>query len=152
MIGAAVFGAYVLGGGSLMVSLFAIAGRHRTADHVGADQAMDTRPDLRQRPGHRGDVRRRTPTAPGAQRPDAVGNTTKAITGDRDRHRGARRTALFGSYRQIVEDAIREAGSTLAFDELLNIADRATCRAPCNAAVVFAGLTINAVSAQLGWW
>ena len=157
VIGAAVFGAYVLGGGSLMVSLFAIAlAGTGLLTTVGVIVAMDTFGPISDNAQGiaemSGDV-----DADGARvlnDLDAVGNTTKAITkGIAIATAVLAATALFGSYRQIVEDAIREAGSTLAFDELLNIADpRNVLGAMLGAAVVFlfAGLTINAVSRSAG--
>ncbi len=95
VIGAGVFGAYLLGGGSIILSLFAVAmagigllttGRRDRGDgHV--------RPDLGQRAGHRGDVRRRGR----GRRADAhrAGRGRQHHEGDhqghRDRDRGAGR-------------------------------------------------------------
>ena len=59
LIGSAVFGAYLLGGGSVILgAVLRRARRHRPAHH-GRRHRRDghLRPDLGQRPGHRRDVR-----------------------------------------------------------------------------------------------
>ncbi|QSB14310.1 sodium-translocating pyrophosphatase [Natronosporangium hydrolyticum] len=159
VLGAAVFGASLLGGGALTVSLFAVAlagcGLLTT---VGVIVAMDTfgpisdnAQGVAEMSGDIDEAGARILTDL-----DAVGNTTKAITkGIAISTAVLAATALFGSYREIVLDAITEAGVTdiISFDELLNVAN------PVNlvgmlvgAAVVFlfSGLTINAVSRSAG--
>lgn len=61
LIGLAVYGAYLLGGASIILALFAVAlVGHRPADHRRRDRGDGhLRSGLRQRAGHRGDVRRR---------------------------------------------------------------------------------------------
>ena len=114
VIGAAVFGAYVLGGGSLMVSLFAIAlAGTGLLTTVGVIVAMDTFGPISDNAQGiaemSGDV-----DGDGARmltELDAVGNTTKAITkGIAIATAVLAATALFGSYRKIVEDAIERPG------------------------------------------
>jgi K(+)-stimulated pyrophosphate-energized sodium pump len=85
---------------------------------------------------------------------DAVGNTTKAITkGIAIATAVLAATALFGSYTDTIGTALREAGSALSIDTILNVAN------PSNlvglllgAAVVFlfSGLAINAVARSAG--
>jgi len=157
VLGGAVFGAYLLGGGSLTVSLFAIAlAGTGLLTTVGVIVAMDTFGPVSDNAQGiaemSGDV-----DADGAQiltDLDAVGNTTKAITkGIAIATAVLAATALFGSYREIVQEAISSAGAVLSFDGLLNVADpRNLVGALVGAAVVFlfSGLTINAVSRSAG--
>ena len=85
---------------------------------------------------------------------DAVGNTTKAITkGIAISTAVLAATALFGSYRELSLTALTDAGVTLSFDGLLNVADpRNLVGMLVGASVVFlfSGLTINAVSRSAG--
>ena len=157
VLGSAVFGAYLLGGGSLTVSLFAIAlAGTGLLTTVGVIVAMDTFGPISDNAQGiaemSGDV-----DADGARvltDLDAVGNTTKAITkGIAIATAVLAATALFGSYREIVQDALASAGATLSFDGLLNVADpRNLVGALVGASVVFlfSGLTINAVSRSAG--
>ena len=157
VIGAAVFGAYLLGGGSLMVSLFAIAlAGTGLLTTVGVIVAMDTfgpisdnAQGIAEMSGDVDDAGARV-----LNDLDAVGNTTKAITkGIAIATAVLAATALFGSYRQIVEDAIRDAGSALPFDEPAQHRRPAQhVGALLGAATVFlfSGLTINAVSRSAG--
>ena len=71
LIGGAVYGAFLLGGSSIILSLFAVAlagtGLLTTVGVIVVDGHL--RPGLRQRPGHRRDVRRRRRRGrPGAHR------------------------------------------------------------------------------------
>ena len=116
VIGAAVFGAFLLGGATVTVSLFAVAlagcGLLTT---VGVIVAMDTFGPVSDNAQGiaemSGDV-----SEEGAQiltELDAVGNTTKAITkGIAIATAVLAATALFGSYSTSVFEAIRDAGTT----------------------------------------
>jgi K(+)-stimulated pyrophosphate-energized sodium pump len=157
VLGAAVYGAFLLGGGSLTVSLFAVAlAGTGLLTTVGVIVAMDTFGPISDNAQGiaemSGDIDER-----GAQiltDLDAVGNTTKAITkGIAISTAVLAATALFGSYREIVLSAITDAGVTVSFDELLNVASPGNLVGMLiGAAVVFmfSGLTINAVSRSAG--
>ncbi len=115
VIGAAVFGAFLLGGGSLTISLFAVAlagcGLLTT---VGVIVAMDTFGPVSDNAQGiaemSGDV-----SEEGAQiltELDAVGNTTKAITkGIAIATAVLAATALFGSYATSVLEKLKDSGS-----------------------------------------
>jgi K(+)-stimulated pyrophosphate-energized sodium pump len=81
---------------------------------------------------------------------DAVGNTTKAITkGIAIATAVLAATALFGSYTDTVSTALRNAGSALSLDSILNVSEpKNLVGLLIGAAVVFlfSGLAINAVS------
>src|SRR6478752_4361808 len=121
VIGAAVFGAYLLGGAALTVSLFAVAlagcGLLTT---VGVIVAMDTFGPVSDNAQGiaemSGDV-----SEEGAQiltDLDAVGNTTKAITkGIAIATAVLAATALFGSYATSVAEAVLDAGTLSPEDE-----------------------------------
>ncbi|MGH8794990.1 MAG: sodium-translocating pyrophosphatase [Stackebrandtia sp.] len=162
LIGAGVFGAYMLGGGALFVSLFAIAlagcGLLTT---VGVIVAMDTfgpisdnAQGVAEMSGDvDGDAARILTDL------DAVGNTTKAITkGIAIATAVLAATALFGAYRRAIGDALETAG-TAAEDveqqvlEVLNLADPANIVGVIVGASVvflFSGLAVNAVSRSAG--
>ncbi|GAB7048900.1 sodium-translocating pyrophosphatase [Catenuloplanes indicus] len=157
VIGAGVFGAYLLGGGSIILSLFAVAmagiGLLTT---VGVIVAMDTfgpisdnAQGIAEMSGDVGEAGARTLTEL-----DAVGNTTKAITkGIAIATAVLAATALFGSYRDTIATAITDAGEDLSIDALLNVSDpRNLVGLLIGAAVVFlfSGLAINAVSRSAG--
>jgi K(+)-stimulated pyrophosphate-energized sodium pump len=157
LLAAAVFGAFLLGGGSLTVSLFAVAlagiGLLTT---VGVIVAMDTFGPISDNAQGIAEMSGEVDEA-GAQvltDLDAVGNTTKAITkGIAIATAVLAATALFGSYREIVLEALAEAESTVGIDELLNVANpRNLVGMIVGAAVVFlfSGLAINAVSRSAG--
>jgi K(+)-stimulated pyrophosphate-energized sodium pump len=168
-IGAAVFGAFLLGSGSLVVSLFAVAlagcGLLTT---VGVIVAMDTFGPVSDNAQGiaemSGDV-----DEEGAgilTELDAVGNTTKAITkGIAIATAVLAATALFGSFTDSITKAIQDSGldnasaadikvsETYAFSGILNVADPANLFGLIiGAAVVFlfAGLAINAVGRAAG--
>ena len=156
LIGAAVFGAYLLGGGALVVSLFAIAlagcGLLTT---VGVIVAMDTfgpisdnAQGIAEMSGDIDEEAAQTLTDL-----DAVGNTTKAITkGIAIATAVLAATALFGSYTTAIKNSLGDA-SDAAIDALLNVADPANIVGViAGAAVVFlfSGLSINAVSRSAG--
>ncbi len=169
VIASAVFGAFLLGSGSIIVSLFAVAlagcGLLTT---VGVIVAMDTFGPVSDNAQGiaemSGDV-----DEEGAKiltELDAVGNTTKAITkGIAIATAVLAATALFGSFTDSIGKAIEKAGftaetvkdikvgETYAFSGILNVAD------PSNlvgliigAAVVFlfSGLAISAVGRAAG--
>jgi len=114
VIGSAVYGAFLLGGGSVILSLFliALAGTGLLTT-VGVIVAMDTFGPVSDNAQGiaemSGDVH-----GEGAQiltDLDAVGNTTKAITkGIAISTAVLAATALFGSYNDAVNTALREAG------------------------------------------
>ncbi|MBD3924447.1 sodium-translocating pyrophosphatase [Nocardioides cavernae] len=155
VIGAAVFGGFLLGGATLTVSLFAVAlagcGLLTT---VGVIVAMDTFGPVSDNAQGiaemSGDV-----SEEGAQiltELDAVGNTTKAITkGIAIATAVLAATALFGSYATSVAESLAESGS----DEILNFQvynPAVLVGVLLGAAVVFlfSGLAINAVARAAG--
>ncbi|HZE42036.1 MAG TPA: sodium-translocating pyrophosphatase [Stackebrandtia sp.] len=160
LIGAGVFGAFLLGGSSaLFVSLFAIAlagcGLLTT---VGVIVAMDTfgpisdnAQGIAEMSGDIDEAGARTLTDL-----DAVGNTTKAITkGIAIATAVLAATALFGSYNSALGDALTTAGENVddVTSTLLSIASPANIVGVIvGAAVVFlfSGLAISAVSRAAG--
>jgi K(+)-stimulated pyrophosphate-energized sodium pump len=160
IIGAAVYAAFLLGGGSVVLSLFliALAGTGLLTT-VGVIVAMDTFGPISDNAQGiaemSGDV-----TGEGAQiltELDAVGNTTKAITkGIAIATAVLAATALFGSYNDAVRATLEEAGVAAAD---AGSAFLRTVDAPnilvgvmIGASVVFlfAGLLINAVGRAAG--
>ena len=158
VIGAAVYGAYLLGGGSLILALFAVAlAGTGLLTTVGVIVAMDTFGPVSDNAQGiaemSGDV-----TGAGAQvltELDAVGNTTKAITkGIAIATAVLAATALFGSYTDAIATAEAQVGPAAHGLSLsLDISQ------PNNlvglllgAAVVFlfSGLAINAVARSAG--
>ena len=159
VIGAAVFGAFLLGGASLTVSLFAVAlagcGLLTT---VGVIVAMDTFGPVSD--NAQGIAEMSGDVSPeGAQiltELDAVGNTTKAITkGIAIATAVLAATALFGSYATSVLDALVKARPT---DDEFSLADffvfnpAVLVGVLLGGAVVFlfSGLAINAVGRAAG--
>jgi K(+)-stimulated pyrophosphate-energized sodium pump len=159
IIGAAVYGAYLLGGGSVILSLFLIAlagcGLLTT---VGVIVAMDTFGPVSDNAQGiaemSGDVH-----GEGAQiltELDAVGNTTKAITkGIAIATAVLAATALFGSYSDSVDTALesaRAAGDTLAQVSYAIVSPNNLVGLLLGAAVVFffSGLAIDAVTRAAG--
>jgi K(+)-stimulated pyrophosphate-energized sodium pump len=165
LIGAAVYGAFLLGGGSITVSLFAIAlAGTGLLTTVGVIVSMDTFGPVSDNAQGiaemSGDVHGNGAVV--LTRLDAVGNTTKAITkGIAIATAVLAATALFGSFRDAVQVATASAGgadtqSAIDRPQYLGVLDVAT---PSNlvglligAAVVFlfSGLAINAVSRAAG--
>jgi K(+)-stimulated pyrophosphate-energized sodium pump len=162
LIGAGVYGAFLLGGSSLTLSLFAVAlAGTGLLTTVGVIVAMDTFGPISDNAQGiaemSGDIDEN-----GARiltELDAVGNTTKAITkGIAIATAVLAATALFGSYVNTLSSSMAEAG--IAADrignevlELLNIANpRNLVGLLIGAAVVFlfSGLAINAVSRSAG--
>ncbi|WP_210503433.1 sodium-translocating pyrophosphatase [Nocardioides xinjiangensis] len=155
VIGAAVFGAFLLGGATLTVSLFAVAlagcGLLTT---VGVIVAMDTFGPVSDNAQGiaemSGDV-----SENGAQiltELDAVGNTTKAITkGIAIATAVLAATALFGSYATSVADALVESGSTEVLDfQVYNPAVLVGVLLGAAVVFLFSGLAINAVARAAG--
>ena len=162
LIAAAVFGAYLLGGGAIVLSLFAVAlagcGLLTT---VGVIVAMDTFGPISDNAQGiaemSGDVK-----GEGAKiltSLDAVGNTTKAITkGIAIATAVLAATALFGAFTDAIKNTVKEFGSTVTnlgpeFQGILDVANpRNLVGLIIGASVVFlfSGLAINAVSRAAG--
>jgi K(+)-stimulated pyrophosphate-energized sodium pump len=160
VIGAGVFGAYLLGGGSILLSLFAVAlAGTGLLTTVGVIVAMDTfgpisdnAQGIAEMSGDVDEQGARTLTEL-----DAVGNTTKAITkGIAIATAVLAATALFGSYTATMQTALAEAGVADVGREILeslNVSNpRNLVGLLIGAAVVFlfSGLAINAVSRAAG--
>jgi K(+)-stimulated pyrophosphate-energized sodium pump len=162
LIAAAVYGAFLLGGGTIVLSLFAVAlagcGLLTT---VGVIVAMDTFGPISDNAQGiaemSGDVK-----GEGAKiltSLDAVGNTTKAITkGIAIATAVLAATALFGAFTDAIKNSVLEAGKVIAdqapqFQGVLDVADpRNLVGLIIGASVVFlfSGLAINAVSRAAG--
>jgi len=162
LIAGAVFGAFLLGGGSIVLSLFAIAiAGTGLLTTVGVIVAMDTFGPISDNAQGiaemSGDV-----TGEGAAiltSLDAVGNTTKAITkGIAIATAVLAATALFGAFTDAIKEAVIKAVGegqdvALQFQGVLDVADpRNLVGLITGAAVVFlfSGLAINAVSRAAG--
>jgi K(+)-stimulated pyrophosphate-energized sodium pump len=167
LIGAAVYGASLLGGGSIVVSLFAVAlAGTGLLTTVGVIVSMDTFGPVSDNAQGIAEMSHDIDEK-GAQvltDLDAVGNTTKAITkGIAIATAVLAATALFGSFTDAVSTAVTKAGTAqvtglsdldlLQYAGVLNVAD------PTNlvgliigASVVFlfSGLAITAVSRAAG--
>ena len=158
IIGAAVYLAFLLGGGSVILSLFliALAGTGLLTT-VGVIVAMDTFGPVSDNAQGiaemSGDVH-----GEGAQiltELDAVGNTTKAITkGIAIATAVLAATALFGSYNEAVVGALREAGESAsrAVEGYQVVSPSTLVGLILGAAVVFlfSGLLIDAVTRAAG--
>jgi K(+)-stimulated pyrophosphate-energized sodium pump len=158
IIAGAVYGAYLLGGGSVILALFlvALAGCGLLTT-VGVIVAMDTFGPVSDNAQGiaemSGDVQ-----GEGAQiltELDAVGNTTKAITkGIAIATAVLAATALFGSYNDSVVEALQKAGRTAA--DAVNayqiVSPNTLVGLMIGAAVVFlfSGLAIDAVTRAAG--
>jgi K(+)-stimulated pyrophosphate-energized sodium pump len=162
LIASAVFGAFLLGNGSIVLSLFAIAiAGTGLLTTVGVIVAMDTFGPISDNAQGiaemSGDVK-----GEGAKiltSLDAVGNTTKAITkGIAIATAVLAATALFGAFTDAIKTAVKKAvtaGTEVApqFEGVLDVADpRNLVGLIIGAAVVFlfSGLAINAVSRAAG--
>ncbi|MEU9510460.1 sodium-translocating pyrophosphatase [Micromonospora sp. NPDC048170] len=160
LIGAGVFGAFLLGGSSITLSLFAVAlAGTGLLTTVGVIVAMDTfgpisdnAQGVAEMSGDIDEHGARTLTEL-----DAVGNTTKAITkGIAIATAVLAATALFGSYTDTLSTAYADAGVADVGAEILNSLNVANPRnlvgLIIGAAVVFlfSGLAINAVSRSAG--
>ena len=162
LIAGAVFGAYLLGGGSVVLSLFAVslAGTGLLTT-VGVIVAMDTFGPISDNAQGiaemSGDVK-----GEGAKiltSLDAVGNTTKAITkGIAIATAVLAATALFGAFTDAIKNSVLEKGlvvkdQVLSLQGVLDVADpRNLVGLIIGAAVVFmfSGLAVNAVSRAAG--
>jgi K(+)-stimulated pyrophosphate-energized sodium pump len=163
IIGAGVYGAFLLGGGSVLLSLFAVAlAGTGLLTTVGVIVAMDTfgpisdnAQGIAEMSGDIDENGARVLTDL-----DAVGNTTKAITkGIAIATAVLAATALFGSYTDTVKTALSKAsGSNAAtlqavLNGFLNVSNpNNLVGLLAGAAVVFlfSGLAINAVSRSAG--
>jgi K(+)-stimulated pyrophosphate-energized sodium pump len=162
LIAAAVFGAFALGGGSIVLSLLAIAiAGTGLLTTVGVIVAMDTFGPISDNAQGiaemSGDVK-----GEGAQiltSLDAVGNTTKAITkGIAIATAVLAATALFGAFTDAIKQAVLDAGKVagdlgLEYQGVLDVANpRNLVGLIIGAAVVFlfSGLAVNAVSRAAG--
>jgi K(+)-stimulated pyrophosphate-energized sodium pump len=157
VIGAGVYGAFLLGGGSIVLSLFAVAmAGTGLLTTVGVIVAMDTfgpisdnAQGIAEMSGEIDEAGARVLTDL-----DAVGNTTKAITkGIAIATAVLAATALFGSYTDTVGTALTKAKVTESLDQILNVSNpRNLVGLLFGAAVVFffSGLAINAVSRSAG--
>jgi K(+)-stimulated pyrophosphate-energized sodium pump len=158
VLGAAVFGAFLLGTGSLAISLFAVAlagcGLLTT---VGSIVAMDTFGPVSD--NAQGVAEMSGDVSPqGAQiltDLDAVGNTTKAITkGIAIATAVLAATALFGSYATTVLEELQSSGTDdeYALTSLLVFDPSTLVGVLIGSAVVFlfSGLAINAVARAAG--
>ena len=161
LIAASVFGAFLLGGGSIVLSLFAVAlAGTGLLTTVGVIVAMDTFGPISDNAQGiaemSGDVK-----GEGAQiltSLDAVGNTTKAITkGIAIATAVLAATALFGAFtdaiKEAVQKAVGDAEVALQYQGILDVADpRNLVGLIIGAAVVFmfSGLAVNAVSRAAG--
>ncbi len=162
LIASAVFGAFLLGGGSIVLSLFAIAiAGTGLLTTVGVIVAMDTFGPISDNAQGiaemSGDVK-----GEGAKiltSLDAVGNTTKAITkGIAIATAVLAATALFGAFTDAIKEAVIKAAGegkdvALQYQGVLDVADpRNLVGLIIGAAVVFlfSGLAVNAVSRAAG--
>ncbi|MFD6662017.1 sodium-translocating pyrophosphatase [Micromonospora chalcea] len=160
LIAAGVFGAFLLGGSSITLSLFAVAlAGTGLLTTVGVIVAMDTfgpisdnAQGVAEMSGDIDEHGARTLTEL-----DAVGNTTKAITkGIAIATAVLAATALFGSYTDTLRSAYEDAGVRDVGNEILNSLNVSNPRnlvgLIIGAAVVFlfSGLAINAVSRSAG--
>jgi K(+)-stimulated pyrophosphate-energized sodium pump len=156
LIGLGVYGAFLLGGTSIMLALFAVAlAGTGLLTTVGVIVAMDTF-------GPVSDNAQGIAEMAGAQvltNLDAVGNTTKAITkGIAIATAVLAASALFGSYRDAITTGARDVGEKLSGDGapmslMMDISQpNNLVGLIAGAAVVFlfSGLAINAVSRSAG--
>ncbi|WP_190276883.1 sodium-translocating pyrophosphatase [Candidatus Planktophila lacus] len=162
LIAASVFGAFLLGGGSIVLSLFAIAiAGTGLLTTVGVIVAMDTFGPISDNAQGiaemSGDVKGEA--AQILTSLDAVGNTTKAITkGIAIATAVLAATALFGAFTDAIKEAVIKAVGegqevALQYQGVLDVADpRNLVGLIIGAAVVFlfSGLAINAVSRAAG--
>jgi K(+)-stimulated pyrophosphate-energized sodium pump len=157
VIAAGVYGAFLLGGGSITLSLFAVAlAGTGLLTTVGVIVAMDTfgpisdnAQGIAEMSGDIDEQGARTLTEL-----DAVGNTTKAITkGIAIATAVLAATALFGSYTDTVTSALANAKVSTSITEILSVANPGNLVGLIlGAAVVFlfSGLAISAVSRSAG--
>jgi len=155
LIAAAVYGAFLLGGGSVTLSLFAVAlAGTGLLTTVGVIVAMDTfgpisdnAQGIAEMSGDIDESGARTLTDL-----DAVGNTTKAITkGIAIATAVLAATALFGSYTDTITATLRTVGEATSFGADVFSPDTLVGMLIGVAVVfLFSGLAINAVSRSAG--
>ena len=162
LIASAVFGAFLLGGGSIVLSLLAIAlAGTGLLTTVGVIVAMDTFGPISDNAQGiaemSGDVEGEGSKILTSL--DAVGNTTKAITkGIAIATAVLAATALFGAFTDAIKQAVVDAGQksvdlALQYQGILDVANpRNLVGLIIGAAVVFlfSGLAVNAVSRAAG--
>ncbi|MCX6440359.1 MAG: sodium-translocating pyrophosphatase [Actinobacteria bacterium] len=162
LIASAVFGAFLLGGGSIVLSLLAIAlAGTGLLTTVGVIVAMDTFGPISDNAQGiaemSGDVEGEGSKILTSL--DAVGNTTKAITkGIAIATAVLAATALFGAFTDAIKQAVIDAGQgaanlALQYQGVLDVANpRNLVGLIIGAAVVFlfSGLAVNAVSRAAG--
>ncbi|WP_034268535.1 sodium-translocating pyrophosphatase [Haloechinothrix halophila] len=153
VVGAAVFGAYLIGGSAALFAV-ALAGTGLLTT-VGVIVAMDTFGPVSDNAQGiaemSGDVDEEAAAV--LTELDAVGNTTKAITkGIAIATAVLAATALFGSYLASINEALTEAGMSLNFADYAVFDPKVLVGVIIGAAVVFlfSGLAINAVSRSAG--
>ncbi|MEU7904174.1 sodium-translocating pyrophosphatase [Actinoplanes sp. NPDC049118] len=162
LVGAGVFGAYLLGGTSITLSLFAVAlAGTGLLTTVGVIVAMDTFGPISDNAQGiaemSGDIDEN-----GARiltELDAVGNTTKAITkGIAIATAVLAATALFGSYTNTLRSSLADAGlsaeqigaEVLGLLNISNPRNLVGLLIGCAVVFLFSGLAINAVSRSAG--
>ncbi|HMA46678.1 MAG TPA: sodium-translocating pyrophosphatase [Frankiaceae bacterium] len=157
LIGGGVYGAYLLGHGSVTVALFAVAlAGTGLLTTVGVIVSMDTFGPVSDNAQGIAEMSGELegPAAQVLTDLDAVGNTTKAITkGIAIATAVLAATALFGSFTDTVSRALRDAGLNPDNARTLNIGiPDALVGLVIGAAVVFlfSGLAINAVGRAAG--
>ncbi|MFM1905457.1 MAG: hypothetical protein RIT32_253 [Actinomycetota bacterium] len=157
IIGAAVYGAFLLGGASIALSLFAIAlAGTGLLTTVGVIVAMDTFGPVSDNAQGiaemSGDVHGEA--AQILTELDAVGNTTKAITkGIAIATAVLAATALFGAYRDAIIQAVDELGAQFDLLDAFNVTKpNSLFGLLIGASVVFlfSALAVNAVSRAAG--
>jgi K(+)-stimulated pyrophosphate-energized sodium pump len=160
LIASAVFGAFLLGGGSVVLSLFAIAlAGTGLLTTVGVIVAMDTFGPISDNAQGiaemSGDVKGESAAILTSL--DAVGNTTKAITkGIAIATAVLAATALFGAFTDAIKEAVVKVGratSDLQYQGVLDIASPSNLVGLIIGASVvflFSGLAVNAVSKAAG--
>ncbi|MPY79836.1 MAG: sodium-translocating pyrophosphatase [Actinophytocola sp.] len=153
VVGAAVYGAYLIGGSAALFAV-ALAGTGLLTT-VGVIVAMDTFGPVSDNAQGiaemSGDVDE--DAAAVLTELDAVGNTTKAITkGIAIATAVLAATALFGSYLASISETLTEAGRTLNFADYAVFEPNVLVGIIIGASVVFlfSGLAINAVSRSAG--
>ncbi|WP_344444892.1 sodium-translocating pyrophosphatase [Kitasatospora nipponensis] len=161
VIGAAVYGAYLLAGGSIVLALFAVAlAGTGLLTTVGVIVAMDTFGPVSDNAQGIAEMSGEVEGA-GARvltELDAVGNTTKAITkGIAIATAVLAATALFGSFTDAIGEAVSKVGGSVGVGDAADLS--LDISQPNNlvglllgAAVVFlfSGLAVNAVSRSAG--
>ena len=156
IIAAAVFGAFLLGGATVIVSLFAVAlAGTGLLTTVGVIVAMDTFGPVSDNAQGIAEMSGEVDGDGAAilTELDAVGNTTKAVTkGIAIATAVLAATALFGSYTDAIAKAVVEAGEGLSAGEFLVFTPDVLVGLLIGSAVVFlfSGLAVSAVARAAG--